>query len=695
MKVEKVEIKNFRSIGESCFIILDAKSTVLVGKSNVGKSNVLKAIKFAFNNESLPEKDICSWNKSETSCINIVFRIEDSDIPFLEKINPNLKKTNSIILKKYVDGNQEFAFEPELTFEIWNQPSNDVINNLKNYRARIRKTFRDFKSKEIDNTDQLVVEFILLEEWVNEAKNLNEKKSENDQKIILNEFLRKLKILRKLLDKKTYSNYELQGIKRIFTNMIYDINNFIPNVKYIEQKSKPFDSKELIKLLPQIVFLESDEELKITESIIIKAIRSASEKNFMKGLVGLANIDLDTLEKGDGREIAELLNEANKNISEKLSKFWNQENLRIELRDDIDESSKKILELDIIGGEERRSSIFDQSPGTQWFLAFVVLFLSNQSYEKGTLLILDEPGTRLHAGAQYDLLDRFENTNTSIQIVYATQSPYMINKNFPLRVKSVEKGNGKTTTRGTYVNLKPYASQKGIAWEPIRTAIGLPAGASLYVAGKNLIVEGITDNVIIGSLIQCINKLENITKFDLNKVCVTFACSERNLISLSLFCHQETKNTKVLLDGDTGSNIKKNLVKEKFPEDRIFILSDIIKSKIDIEDLFDEEFYHNCVLEAYKELRESGLVDKLPQNWKDIEKCSEDKENLTKNWGRSKFYDEYFNINKAEIGRFDKVIVAKKIAISLLTMEENELRKIVKNFETVLNKIWAKDPNWF
>ena len=51
MKLYKAEIYNFRSIGEKCEIEFDKKSTTLVGKSNVGKSNVLNAIKFAFNED--------------------------------------------------------------------------------------------------------------------------------------------------------------------------------------------------------------------------------------------------------------------------------------------------------------------------------------------------------------------------------------------------------------------------------------------------------------------------------------------------------------------------------------------------------------------------------------------------------------------------------------------------------------------
>ncbi len=68
MKINKVEIFNYKSIGHKCIIECDKKSTTLVGRSNVGKSNLLDAISFAFKNDPLDAKDLCSWNKDEPIC---------------------------------------------------------------------------------------------------------------------------------------------------------------------------------------------------------------------------------------------------------------------------------------------------------------------------------------------------------------------------------------------------------------------------------------------------------------------------------------------------------------------------------------------------------------------------------------------------------------------------------------------------
>ena len=477
--------------------------------------------------------------------------------------------------------------------------------------------------------------------------------------------------------------------------------DFIPEVKYNEQISGPLTFENLSGLLPTIIYLESNDELEITEEIAIDDIRNTDSGNFMRGLIDLSKIDIGILEKGTGREIADPLSYANMTIANSLSKYWNQEKLKIILRPETDLSSpdtpKRKVYLDFIGEEGRRSSIFEQSPGTRWFMAFIVEYLANQIDENDTILLLDEPGIMLHAGAQKDLLERFEGTDPRVQFIYTTHSPYMINKNFPLRIKCVEKGDGISTTKGTYINQKPYATSTCIGWEPIRSSIGLPLGASLFVSGINLIVEGITDQIFLSSIIQVINNLEQGTKFDLNKVSISFAGDSRNLIALAIFCHQETDNAKILLDGDTGSKNREKLLKAKVPDDRIFIMDTILgKETIDIEDLFDSAFYHSCVLEAYKELPHLDIYKKLPKTWSEVEKDPTDR-GITKTdkWGHSKYYTEYFCGRDDEIGGFDKVLVSQKITEKIITLNEIEQKEIVKPFEKLITKIWEKEPSWF
>ena len=198
-------------------------------------------------------------------------------------------------------------------------------------------------------------------------------------------------------------------------------------------------------------------------------------------------------------------------------------------------------------------------------------------------------------------------------------------------------------------------------------------------------------------VIQVINKIEKKAKFDLNKVSITFAGDNRNLIALAIFCSQETDGMKVLLDGDRGAETRKKLIKGRINNDHIFIINEILDDKtIDIEDIFDPEFYHDCVLKAYEELVKLGTCKDLPKTWADIknEFSKEDNKDTTK-WGHSKYYEEYFKKNEKELGEFGKVLVSKKIGDVILALDENEQKKIVKRFEKLIETIWGKASSWF
>ena len=704
MKITKVEIYNYKSIGEKCVIDFDEKSTVLVGKSNVGKTNILEALRFAFNDEPLAKKDTCSWKLDQPLSIKVFLKIERKDIPQIERIDTSFTNLTHIVINKYIDGRIEFSAEPDISVKKWFEPTEEVVAWLSNYRARIRRTARKFKAvkSQLTQDDPLLIDFSSLDTFVNTDKKLDPMESEDEQKAVLNELLKLLKFIRKKLDKKQYRNLNTRGIKLSLSNIIRDVEYDLPSIKFKEETYEPFTKDNLSGLLPRIIYLKSSDELKMTDSIFIDDIKNTGSDNFMRGLIDLSEIDINILEKGERRQIKDPLNQANRNIASRLSKYWNQENLTIELNYDIDTSDpgnpRRKMDLDFIGEDKRRSIIFEQSPGTRWFMAFVVEYLANQSDEKDIILLLDEPGILLHAGAQKDLLGRFENTAPIIQIIYTAHSPYMINKNFPLRIRSVGKGSGTDTEiRGTYVDQKPYTSPKCRAWEPLRSSLGISLGDSIFVGGVNLIVEGITDQIILSSIIQVINKIENKAKFDLNKVSITFAGDNRNLVALAIFCSQETEGMKVLLDGDRGAETRTKLMKGKIDRDQIFIINEILDAKtIDIENVFDPEFYHDCVLKAYEELVKLGTCKNLPEKWTDIKKeISKESNKDTAKWGHSKYYEEYFKKHKEELGDFGKVLVSRKLANEIFSLDENKQEKIVKPFKKLIETIWQQKPSWF
>jgi len=85
MKILKLEIENFRSIGEKISIGNISNLTTFIGPNNVGKSNILRAINLFFNKEVEPGKrfdagnDFCRGNQRRFALVNIWFKFDASD----------------------------------------------------------------------------------------------------------------------------------------------------------------------------------------------------------------------------------------------------------------------------------------------------------------------------------------------------------------------------------------------------------------------------------------------------------------------------------------------------------------------------------------------------------------------------------------------------------------------------------------
>ncbi len=617
MKLSSVFITGYKSIGSKIEIKLNPKAAVLVGKSNVGKSNILKAINFAYNDAKLEVNDRCSWlnQNPEEIVARLRFHLNSDEIKELSSHDAKLRSIKAIILEKYGNGERKIVFDPHVEEKTREEPSDETIEILKVIRLRIRKQLRAWgslmKSHPSLAESPVAIRFSDLDHWVNEEKELYPKESLKLQLKAIQHLTDELALIREYLDNKEYDVLNTKGVKMGLTYLRDYIQDNFGSITYNSVSEKVIQFEALVKMLPRLIFVENDVSFEVDDRIYFDKIGD-NRPFFMNLLLKIGRANLENIVNGGGRQREDELTTVNNNLREYLSKYWNQENLRLELRYETDEAPRvgkdenikipRFLELDIIGAEGHRGSLEQQGPGFRWFLWFVVTHLYKVE-DSDVLLLMDEPALHLHAAAQFDLLDRFEQSMERIQFLYTTHSPFLLNKNFPNRIVSVEKGEVNIAKRGTHVNLKPYHSQKGIAWEPIRSAIGLPAGASLYVGGKNLIVEGITDQLIISAVIQVKNILEQEVRFDLNQISINYGGDDANTIAMALFCQQEEMETKVLFDGDTYEKKVNLLKKGGFKEDNIFIISKEITKKgasfVDIEDLFPSEVLshksHRCL----------------------------------------------------------------------------------------------------
>ena len=107
MKLINAEILNYKSIGMKAGLPIETKSTVIVGPSNVGKSNILESIESVFNSKPLSKRDICTWAdplSPSDPYIRLKFLVEGKDQQPLLNFSNNLENKSHLTITKKRNG---------------------------------------------------------------------------------------------------------------------------------------------------------------------------------------------------------------------------------------------------------------------------------------------------------------------------------------------------------------------------------------------------------------------------------------------------------------------------------------------------------------------------------------------------------------------------------------------------------------
>lgn len=255
----------------------------------------------------------------------------------------------------------------------------------------------------------------------------------------------------------------------------------------------------------------------------------------------------------------------------------------------------------------------------------------------------------------------------------------MINRNFPARIRVVEKSG----SNGTQINNKPHQNR----WKAIRSAVGLLAADSLIVGDACLVVEGVSDHVYLSGLSPYLARLE-IPHLDLNEVAVIPGGSASETIPIARFCQAEKIPVVVLLDSDNqGDQAKEQLLRDGFIEERQVLRvnhcsDDDAVGVVAIEDVLPLDRLVSVLNSACKDRVKgfSPLTDK---------EVSDARSALSPQASVTAAVDKIFK--DKGYGDFDKRLVAEYFVNSLPNPEglsADERQKLVAAFENI-GKLFA------
>ncbi len=224
----------------------------------------------------------------------------------------------------------------------------------------------------------------------------------------------------------------------------------------------------------------------------------------------------------------------------------------------------ELLGIGLIDEHRGYAPLGSRGSGVRRLLNIMGALLRVNPEDGHTIVLYDEPETSLHADAQHMLRRLLESlaSNPSVQVVYTTHSPAMVNTLRPQSVRILERRRVSEKAVSHFVN---NASREN--YTLVRSSLGVSPADSLLYAPITIVAEGSTE-------IQCLplvlRKLSD--SGEINSELLDVLLSQAHFLdgegsSFEYMCRlAKSQNAMplVFLDGDKHSDILK--IKDKHAE---------------------------------------------------------------------------------------------------------------------------------
>lgn len=585
MKLENVRVQNFKIVEDSTSFTV-GEVACLVGKNEAGKSAILQALyklnpveddKSKFNEtEEYPRRRLAAYrdraeSDSEAAILTTEWQLEDADISALkEHFGFEPTSSRKLTISKGYDNerrwsltyNEAAAVKAALAGSSLNETEKDALKSCVTIAQLV---------KSLDETPE---------------------ESEAQTKLITG-----LKVV--------YPHGDLGAAVRTFLS-----TNRFPKLLYFSDYYR----------MPGKVAL-SDLQNRQNRSTL-----EQTDKVFL-ALLDLAKTSVESIQKtGTSEEFIAELESVSNRLTDEIFEFWSQNShLVIKFRcdqaranDPVPYNSGFVFSTRVENQRHRVSVNFDdRSTGFIWFFSFLVWFSQvRKQYGKNLLILLDEPGLNLHATAQRDLLRYInERLKPSHQVIYTTHSPFMVDPENLLGVRTVEDRTtkderGKDVVEGTKVGDRVFSTDADTIL-PLQGALGYDITQTLFVGANTLLVEGPADVLFIKAVSNELAKLKR-AALDLRWTLTPAGGLAKVSSFVTLFSGKKVKMA-VVCDIQKGDKAKAAQLRQT-PAlgGKVFTLDAYTgQEEADIEDMIGRENYFEMLRQAYG-LKKGWIPAKKP-----------------------------------------------------------------------------------
>lgn len=238
------------------------------------------------------------------------------------------------------------------------------------------------------------------------------------------------------------------------------------------------------------------------------------------------------------------LQTAGARLTAEIRRVWNDDSLTLRL--DVDGQYLQTLVEDELGIPVE---LDQRSEGFRWLVSFFVVFHAQAKDDlRNAILLLDEPGLSLHALKQQEFRKTVSALAEGNQIIYTTHSPFMVGADELDLVRVVEMVDRKV---GTKVHTRLAVDDPKSIY-PLQAALGYDLAQSMFTHQRNLVVEGITDLLIIEALNAAFSS-EGGAAIDAD-IAIVPAGSASKVVYYSTILTSQSLKVAALLDSDSAGD---------------------------------------------------------------------------------------------------------------------------------------------
>ena len=586
MKLSSFHVNHYRNVLDSNPVAVHPKATVLVGKNESGKTNLLHALHAlnpASGDRDFPRLDYPRWLQKghersgqfeDTKPIRVVFELTDDDLQAAAD-----QFGEDVLTDKTLTAYRTYESDGFVLC----QPACDVTTALNHL-------LKDLPVPFLEGTHDIGP---LRERLRSAAQDTDQSDSQTEQAVAAGQALKRLEV--------AYSGFDS-----------------------VSDAVRGFLSERV----PRFFYFDEYAELPGTTDTapLVQALKSAetsgldSQQRTALALLRMGFADSEVIAHDYDTRKAEL-QAVGAELTQRVLEYWKQNQhlrLMIDINPVIDGQNilRRELKLDVMDDRHYfTNSLDDRSNGFRWFVSFIAAFAEFEE-DSNVIVLLDEPGLNLHARAQADFL-RFVNEQVaaSHQVVFTTHSPFMVDPAGLDRVRVVEDTGPDT---GAKVATTDNTSNDRDTLFPLQAALGYDIAQNLFVGPDNLVVEGLSDFTYLTVLSGHLASL-NRTRLD-ERWRILPAGGATNIPAFVALVGPSLDVT-VLVDGSAASSQKiRNLMRRGLLDDQRLLTPNAgtTTRDADIEDLFTDEDYlkfynpdHDPKLEAARIQGSDRLVKRI------------------------------------------------------------------------------------